>query len=215
TLHQVLLETAKLIAPVMPFFAEEMYQNIKTKEMPESIHLYDWPSASRRSGKPNDKLEEKMDQVRNMVSLALAERAELGIKVRQPLLELRIKNYELRNDDELLEIIKEEVNIKKISFDKNLKKEVELNTKITKELRKEGEYREMVRNVSKIRKEMGLTPDDIVNIESTFDVMNIEEFKKEIGAKEFVVKKEITDKNAKEIKINKEKYYLLIKKLSF
>ena len=198
TFYYILLNLSKLIAPVMPFFAEEMYNRLKTGDMPESVHLCDWP----KSGKTDNKLEEKMIQVRDIVTLALAQRAEKGIKVRQPLAKLTIKN---KIERELLELIKDEVNVKKITFGKKLK----LDTKITKELEKEGEYREMVRNVNKIRKEMGLTPKDLVAIDSTFDVINAEDFKKEVVAKEFNVKKEVP---GKEIKINNQTHYILIKK---
>jgi len=198
TLYYVLLSLSKLIAPIIPFFAEEMYNTLKTSNMPESVHLFDWPKA----GKTDNKLEEKITQVRNIVTLVLAQRAEAGIKVRQPLAKLTIKN---KLDKDLLELIKEEVNVKKVGFGKRIK----LDTKITKELEKEGEYREMVRNVNKGRKEMSLTPKDLVVIDSTFDVINVEDFKKEVGAKEFNVKKKV---EGKEIKINNKAYYILIKK---
>ena len=198
TLYYVLLNMLKLIAPITPFFAEGMYGKLKTKNMPESVHLYDWPE----SGKTDDKLEEKMTQVRNVVTLVLAQRAEAGIKVRQPLAKLTIEN---KLDKDLLGLIKEEVNVKEISFGKKVK----LDTKITKELEKEGEYREMIRNVNKERKEMGLTSKDRVVIDSTFDVINVEDFKKEVGAKEFNLKKEVA---GKEIKVNNKTHYILITK---
>ncbi|MBU2545209.1 isoleucine--tRNA ligase [Patescibacteria group bacterium] len=198
TFYYILLNLSKLIAPIMPFFSEEMYSNLKTKDMPESVHLCDWPKVD----KTNDKLEEKMRQVRNIVTLALAERAELGIKVRQPLSELTIKD---KLDKDLLELIKDEVNVKKVSVGKKIK----LDIKITEELKKEGEYREMIRNVNKIRKEMGLTPKDIVIIDSTFDVMDVEQFKKEVGAKEFNIKDNVS---GKEIKINNKIYNIKITK---
>jgi len=198
TLYYILLNLSKLIAPMMPFFAEEMYGRLKTTKMPESVHLCDWPKAE----KTNDKLEEKMFKVRDIVTLALAKRAESGIKVRQPLSELVIKD---KLEKALLELIKDEVNVKKVTVGRQVK----LNTKITEELEREGEYREMVRNVSKIRKEMGLTPKDIVVIDSTFAIINTEEFKKEVGAKEFNVKDKV---DGKEVKINKKVCYISIKK---
>ncbi len=201
TLYYVLLNLLKLIAPVMPFFAEEMYSNLKTNNMPESVHLCDWP----KPGKINDKLEEKMIQVRDIVTLALAQRAEKGIKVRQPLAELRIKNKELRNEKELLELIKDEVNVKKITFGKGIK----LDTKISKELRKEGIAREVIRHIQQMRKKAGLKPKDKIIIESTFEPANLEDFKKQVGAKEFNVKKKVS---GKEIKIAKQKHYIKIKK---
>jgi len=200
TLYYTLLNLSKIIAPIMPFFSEEMYNNLKTSKMPESVHLTDYPKPNKKL--INEKLEEKMKQVREVVTEALAERAEAGIKVRQPLAKLTIKD---KLDKELLELVKEEVNVKEVNFGKELK----LDIKITKELEKEGEYREMVRNVNKIRKEMGLTPKDLVIIDSDFDIINKKEFKKEVGAKEFSFKKQV---RGKEIKINNKIYNILIKK---
>ncbi len=158
TLYYVLLNLLKLTAPVMPFFSEELYQDIRQKKMPESIHLYDWPKVNENL--INKKLEEKMRKVREVVAQALAERAKYKIKVRQPLDELRIANYELRKDKELLELIKNEVNVKKITFGKTL----ELNTKITAELKEEGIIREVIRNIQEMRKKAGLAPKDKILI---------------------------------------------------
>ena len=90
----------------------------------------------------------------------LAKRAESGIKVRQPLNELRITNYELQKEKELLGLLKEEVNIKKITFGKTLK----LDTKITQELKEEGIIREIIRNLQEMRKKAGLKPKDKISI---------------------------------------------------
>jgi isoleucyl-tRNA synthetase len=199
TLYYVLLKISLLLAPFAPFFAENLYQELKGKK--DSVHLEDYPQANKKL--INKKLEEQMAKIREIVALALAQRAEAGIRVRQPLKELRIKNYELRKEEELLDLIKDEVNVKEITFGK----EIKLDTEITEELEKEGEYRELVRNVNKIRKEMGLTPKDLVAIESDFDIINKEEFKKEVGAKEFNFKKEIS---GQEIKINNKGYKIKI-----
>lgn len=206
TLYYILLNLTKVIAPIIPFFAEEMYINLKRGKMPESIHLTNWPKPE----KINQALEEKMTKVREIVTLALAERADQGIKVRQPLSELKIKSQDLKKEKKLQELIKEEVNVKNISFNDFLTKEVELNTEITEELKKEGEHREMVRNISKIRKAMGLTPEDKVVIESTFDVFNQKKFRKEVGAKEFNVRPDV---KGSEVKINGEKHYIRVTKV--
>jgi isoleucyl-tRNA synthetase len=200
TLYHVLSNLTKILAPVLPFFAEEMYQSIKTEDMPESIHLCNWPKA----GKIDNKLEEKMREVRNIVNLALAERAKAGIKVRQPLQELKIINQGLRNRKELLDLIKDEVNVKKVSFGRELK----LDINITEDLKKEGEYRELVRNINNIRKEMGLTPNDFIVIESDFEVDNKEDLKKEVKAKDYIIKKDI--ENGSEIIINGDKHYFIL-----
>ncbi len=162
TLYYVLLNLLKLIAPVMPFFAEEMYQVLRKNDMAESIHLWDWPRAAEN--KINKELEEKMAIVLEVVSNSMAIRAEAGIKVRQPLSTLKIKNESLKEEKELLELIKEEVNVKKIVFDKKLEKELELDTKITPELRDEGVLRDIIRYIQEMRKKAGLKPEDKISI---------------------------------------------------
>ena len=211
-LYCVLLDLIKLISPILPFFSEEMYQNLKTEDMPESIHLCDWPKA--RKMLIDLELEGKMAKVREIVAQALAERAKAGIKVRQPLQKLEIPE---RIDGELSYLAKEEVNVKEITFGKELK----LDTKITPELKKEGDKREIIRNYKDLRKELGLSPGFIVkDINSTIsivpDYMAEQEFKKEMGAEEFkkvLEESEIPADYAKtEINIDGQKHFIAIKK---
>ncbi len=166
TLYLALLTLAKLAAPFIPFITEEIYLELRKSRMPESVHLCDYPAADKKL--INKNLEAKMSKVREIVALALAERASAGIKVRQPLKELRIKNYELRSSKELLELIKDEVNVKEIIFDENLKSEIKLDKKITKELKEEGVIRELVRQIQDMRKELGLTRKDWIAINIQF-----------------------------------------------
>ncbi len=173
-LYYVLLNLAKLIAPMLPFLAEEVYQKLKADKMPSSIHLYDWPKAEKKA--IDEKLEEQMAQVRNIVSLALAKRTELGLRVRQPLASLKIneknvtkshdreKTLQIKNEPELLTLIKEEVNVKNIVFDEKVKEEVELDIKLTPELKEEGYVREIIRHIQDLRKKAGLIPRDRVII---------------------------------------------------
>jgi isoleucyl-tRNA synthetase len=109
-----------------------------------------------------EKLEAEMQEVRNICSLGLQARAEKGIKVRQPLQELKIKSQKLKV--ELTDLIKDEINVKNVIFDEKLKTEIELDTKITPELREEGIVRDFVRSVQAKRKEMGLTPKDKIRV---------------------------------------------------
>jgi isoleucyl-tRNA synthetase len=195
TLSYVLIKTVKLIAPFAPFFSEYLYKELGGKG---SVHLVDYPKPEKKL--INDRLEDKMNKVRAIVMEGLAERAKAGIKVRQPLAELQIKD---KLDKSLIELIKEEINVKKVSIGK----EIKLDTKITKELKKEGEYRELVRSINKIRKEMNLTPKDKISISSNFEIKDIPKFKIEVGAKEFIFEDKV---QGQEIEINKQKYYLLI-----
>jgi len=157
-LYWVLLSLAKLIAPMMPFLTEEIYLGLKIKNEPQSIHLCDWPEYSEKV--IDAKLEDKMTEVREIVTKGLSKRTELGIKVRQPLQGLRITNYKLRREEELLELIKDEVNVKEITFGKTLK----LDAKITEELKEEGQVREFIRQVQQLRKNAELTPKDKIII---------------------------------------------------
>jgi len=65
-----------------------------------------------------------MEQIRQIAAEALAQRAKAGIKVRQPLNKLTINNKQIASNKELAELIKEEVNVKKIIFGKNIKLDI-------------------------------------------------------------------------------------------
>lgn len=163
-LYFVLLTLSKIIAPIMPFFSEKVYQDLKTEKMPESVHLTDWPVQEKKL--IDKELEQKMDWVREIVTKVLAKRTELRIRVRQPLatLKIRISNFEFRNEEELLDLIKAETNIKKIVFDGKIKDEIELDIKINEELKQEGQVREFIRKVQQLRKNAKLTPRDEIII---------------------------------------------------
>jgi len=172
TLRYILEKTALVLAPIMPFFAENIYQAVRTEKMLESVHLCNWPKVV--SKKINKNLEGKMTEIRNVVNLALAERMAKGIKVKQPLALLRIKKQELRNmSDDLLGLIRDEINVKKVVFSAqggpasgwDDTKEVELDTNITEELKEEGYLRELVREAQGQRKELGLIPQDRIIVE--------------------------------------------------
>jgi isoleucyl-tRNA synthetase len=212
--YYVLSSLLLLIAPIMPFFSEDLYQQFKTDGMPESLHLNDWPKADKK--KINKDLDEKMEKTRLMVNQVLAERITLGIKVRQPLPALKIKNKELVKEEELLEILKEEVNVKEIIFDENLSKDIELNTELTEDLKEEGRKREFLRTVKSLRKELNLQPGDIVSaIYSTFLPADEKGIMKEGGSKTFIKiagGKEIQLDAKKEISIDGGKVLIGIKK---
>jgi isoleucyl-tRNA synthetase len=159
-LRIVLLNFSKAIASILPFTAEFVFEKIKPEKNEKSVHLENWPEQNK---KLIDKdLEEKMDEVRKVVSLALGERVLKGLKVRQPLASLKIKNEKskIKSEKELLELVKDEVNVKEIIFDAKIEKEVELDTNMTEELKEEGILREIIRSVQGQRKEQKLIPQD-------------------------------------------------------
>ena len=182
----------------MPFFAEEMYQQLKLDTMPESVHLCAWPEL-KGEGQTDLELESKMDEVRSIVTLALAERSAKAIKVKQPLKSIKIKNQKskIKDSKELLDLIKDEANIKEVIFDAKIKGEIELDTNITEELKEEGLVREVIRHVQDMRKSMGLKPVDKISLFLSGD----SKLNKAIeGGKEFVLR----ETRAKEIYISEK-----------
>jgi len=153
TTRAVLLVFSKLIAPFMPFVAEELYQKVKLARGKESVHLESWPEA----WEVNTALIEKMGNTRRLVELALAQRAGKGIKVRQPLAVVEVSKDEGEFFEEL---VMDEVNVKHVAIGAYEKGVMTLDTNITPELRKEGRFRELTRTVQDLRKKEGLTPED-------------------------------------------------------
>jgi isoleucyl-tRNA synthetase len=213
----VLEEFSKIIAPFMPFIAEGIYKSLQSKD---SVHLETWPELNRKL--INKNLLDSMAEVRKIASLALEARAKAGIKVRQPLASLTIKRQVTSNkyNKELLDILKDEINVKEIIFDPKIKDEVEFDTKITPELKAEGQLRELVRIIQDLRKETGYTPKDKIylwlempkEIESAVNKY-LKDFKEKIGAENIEFRR--TDKFDAEIetKIDDQKTWLGIKKI--
>ena len=153
---------ARLCAPFVPFFSEEIYQQLGGKKG-NSVHLQDWPKTDKK--KQNIVLEKQMCKVREMITIALSQRAKSAIKVRQPLSELTIPADDLVRNRELANLIAEEVNVKKVLFGR----EISLNTEITPDLREEGIIRDIIRNLMDARKEMGLQPKDKISVSFSGD----------------------------------------------
>ena len=100
-----------------------------------------------------------MEEVRRLVSLALEARQTSGIRVRQPLSELRIRPA-VALSAEHLALIRDEINVKSVSVDPTLPESVFLNTTLTEELKEEGAVRDLVRAIQELRKEAGMSPMD-------------------------------------------------------
>ncbi|MDG2830238.1 DUF5915 domain-containing protein, partial [Vibrio parahaemolyticus] len=105
----------KIIAPFVPFIAEELYRNLTDNE---SVHLDYYPEVNEKL--IDKKLEEKMDLVRNLVALGRASRESVKIKVRQPLQEVLIDGKYEETISDIVDLIKEELNVKEVVFEKDL-----------------------------------------------------------------------------------------------
>ncbi len=214
TLSFVIFQIIKLSAPFVPFFTEYIYQDFKKSGLKtkESVHLEDWPEKTEKS--IDNQLNKKMEKAREIVTQALAERAKAQIKVRQALQELIIKDKTLKDEKDLLELIKQEVNVLDIGFGKQIK----LNTEITKSLKEQGIIREVIRNIQEMRKSKKLTPKDVVIIQFSAErdmsellLKKEKMINKETKAKDIDLVKGL--KKGKQVGINGQKLQLFIKKV--
>ncbi|MDX9918002.1 MAG: isoleucine--tRNA ligase [Gudongella sp.] len=115
TTYEILVDLCKIIAPFVPFISEELYRNLTGGE---SVHIDYYPK-----GNPelvDEALVEKMDLVRDLVALGRASRENVRIKVRQPLSEVVIDGKYEEMISDLVPLIKEELNVKEVVFEKDL-----------------------------------------------------------------------------------------------
>jgi isoleucyl-tRNA synthetase len=157
TLGHCLLTVAKLLAPFTPHVAEGLYKELGGEK--ESVHLETWPTA----GEPDENLRSQMRRVRQACSMGLEKRAKAGINVRQVLSKLEI-GAEWPFEEWMLAIVAEEVNVKEATYEKDDEFEVELDTELTPELRREGAARELTRAVNALRKEAKLAIQDRITL---------------------------------------------------
>ncbi|MFA5769973.1 MAG: class I tRNA ligase family protein [Patescibacteria group bacterium] len=190
TLYYILVNLSIIVSPFIPFVAEEIYTNLTGRE---SVNLENWPfdSLTLAQGKPtiNLELEKEMEIARKIVEAGQAERKLTGVKVRIPLVNLNIKSELTVNfksvSNEVWDVVLKELNIKNITINSNFhypEKEV----KVTEEqLKKEGQLRELIREIQGERKIKGLKPNDKI------DLIIPEEFKAE---KDYISKKVLAKK---------------------
>ena len=188
TLYQCLITLSQLLAPLIPFIAEEIYQNLVCSvdsSAEESVHLTDFPTADE--AKIDDKLNRSVELAMRISSLGRAARAKAGIKVRQPLSKMVVEvesKEEERALDKLTSDILAEVNVKEIVILSPIKEEISqelcgnmpgysiagdakcrvtLNIELTPELVGEGVSREIVRRLQNMRRAAGFDVTDHIS----------------------------------------------------
>lgn len=115
TTYEVLLGLSRLIAPIASYTAEEIYTNLTGNI---SVHLSDFPICNEEL--IDLKLEEKMDLVRDLISIGRNVREESKIKVRQPISEILLDKKKEKVIGELTSLIKEELNVKEVIYTDDL-----------------------------------------------------------------------------------------------
>ena len=127
TLHTVLTEICKLIAPFTPFIADEVYRNLTSLA---SVHLEDWPKADSKL--IDQKLNDKMRIARTIVRLGHSIRAKENLKVRQPLAKIQVavpNKQDAKYLQELQDVVLEELNVKEIELIQNPEDQVQQSLK--------------------------------------------------------------------------------------
>jgi isoleucyl-tRNA synthetase len=154
TLCTVLVELAKLMAPFTPFLADVIYRNLTGEE---SVHLVDWPEEEVA----DEDTRGTMRALRALVTEGLDERGRLGIKVRQP---LQKASLNASFEEEYLDILRDELNVKEILVDESQKAGIVLDATLTPELRLEGEARDIIRAIQEGRKKAGFNVEDRISL---------------------------------------------------
>lgn len=177
TLYYMLNSLSILLAPFLPLFSDEMYLKLNETSKLNSVHLESYPIYNLEI---NDGILSKMELVREICSLGNAIRKEKNISLRLPLSKLKIKSAKLKNLElsiDLIEIIKDELNVKEVQVVQRMDKDVNLVIKeqkdllvaldvlITDELKNEGEFRNLVREVQSMRKEANLNVSQKIELE--------------------------------------------------
>jgi isoleucyl-tRNA synthetase len=113
----VLLTFCKTAAPFIPFITDEIYRNLKSADMPESVHLCDYPAAEKF--RRDERLEKQMENTMIAVSLGRHLRTQHTIRTRQPLSKVIIATHSdaiRKMLSETCDIISEELNVKEVQF---------------------------------------------------------------------------------------------------
>ena len=130
TVFKVFLRTS---APIIPFISEYLYRHLTGEE---SVHLEDWPEVNDRSVIDTELLS-KMSQVRKIAEMGNASRKALGIATKQPLSQINVSgNFSsLKDEIELLQLIKDELNVDEVVLIDSKEQGIEFDTQITDQLR--------------------------------------------------------------------------------
>ena len=173
--YDVLEGLSRLIAPIVPFLSEELYQNLTGNK---SVHLASFPKFD--DSLINEEIENRMDLVRDLISLGRNVREQEKIKVRQPLSEVIIDGKNKKTLKGLDDLIKEELNVKKIVFENDLSKY--MNFKVKPNFKEAGKI-------------LGNKMKDFVKFLQELDISQIEDIRneKEVYFEDILIKPSLVE----------------------
>ena len=159
TLWYVLLNLSKILAPLAPFIAEEIYRGLNGDE---SVHLSDWPKANEDL--IDIKVETEMDKAIELSSVINSFRKQNSISVKIPLRKLEFDSPGVIPED-ILKIVSEEVNVHDLKFNPK-KGEYSISGDTGKENQDlvAGEARDIIRKIQAERKNLGTRLDEKVDV---------------------------------------------------
>jgi isoleucyl-tRNA synthetase len=179
TLYTCLETISKLMAPIAPFYAEKLYQDltngVQKHNASESVHLADFPVCQEDT--IDTLLEDRMKLAQNLSSMVLALRRKVAIKVRQPLQTILVPATDLQqreNIEAIKKLVLDEVNVKEMKFIENA------NEMLVKSVK--PDFKRLGPRYGKIMKQLAqakfVTQDEIINFETSGElILNIEEQK--------------------------------------
>ncbi len=162
TMHECLVTICLLLAPLAPFISEQIYCALTGRE---SVHLENWPSS--KDAVADEAIGDAMTHTKRLSEMGNAKRREIGVAVKQPLASLTVAA-----PDEIISMLTpahitllcEELNVKKVIFQKNDELDVSYDTVITQQLADEGRVRDIVRSIQGERKKLGTSMDELVDV---------------------------------------------------
>jgi isoleucyl-tRNA synthetase len=214
SLRYTLRTLALVMAPVMPFYAEYLWQAVKEEDDVESVHLGKWPE----TGDKDLLVLDNMNVTRNLISKGLEIRTKQNAKVKQPLAKAEINFHYafVVKDKEYAILIEDELNVKSVEMNSTQEDDITLDTTLTPELIAEGNVRELMRAVQGRRKTEGLLPQDTITLTiSTSDTgcaaieANYDMLVKTVGASELI----FADTDGEVVATDTEQFVFTIKKL--
>ena len=155
---KVLKNISLLLAPFAPYISEYIYKDFSKK----SVHLSEWPKHDEK--KINLELEKEMELTMKVIEGGLSERDKAQIGLKWPLQKAKIYGKDVDIDDELINILKSQLNVKEVIIEDGEELKVELDIKITPELESEGYARELARQVQEFRKKLGLNKKELIEL---------------------------------------------------